>query len=146
MRDKVFVDTNVWIYAVLESSEEKHKHEISSNLIKSLISEGNQIVIGTQVVNEVYVNLLKNVPEDKALQICDELVDLYEIKSIDSLVLRKAWDLNKQYKFSYWDSLIGSAAVLENCKSLYSEDMQDGLVVETRLKIVNPFRVLGYQP
>lgn len=141
MRDKVFVDTNVWIYAVFKSSEEKHKHEMASNLIKSLISEGNQIVMSTQVVNELCVNLLKNIPEDEVFQISDELIDLYEIRSIDTFILRKAWELKKHYKFNYWDSLIVSAARLENCNRLYSEDMQDGLVVERKLKIVNPFNL-----
>ena len=138
MQDKVFLDTNVWIYAALTSSEEEYKHQRASTLIRSLISEGRQIVISTQVVNELYVNLLRNVSEDEVFQICDELIDLYEIRSIDTFVLRKAWALRKQYKFSYWDSLIVSAAALENCKELYSEDMQDGLVVERKLKIINP--------
>jgi len=33
MPDKVFVDTNVWIYADFKSAQEKNKHEMASKKI-----------------------------------------------------------------------------------------------------------------
>jgi predicted nucleic acid-binding protein len=36
--------------------------------------------------------------------------------------------------------LIASAALLAGCDTLHSEDMQDGLVIEDKLKVVNPFK------
>jgi predicted nucleic acid-binding protein len=38
-----------------------------------------------------------------------------------------------------YDALIVSAALLANCKTVHSEDMQDGQVVERQLTIRNPF-------
>jgi predicted nucleic acid-binding protein len=35
--------------------------------------------------------------------------------------------------------MIVAAALLAGCDVLYSEDMHDGLVIEERLRIVNPF-------
>ena len=52
----------------------------------------------------------------------------------------KASALREQHAFSFWDSLIVASALATNATVLYSEDMQDGLVVEKRLRIVNPFK------
>jgi predicted nucleic acid-binding protein len=52
----------------------------------------------------------------------------------------KACELRENYKFSYYDSLIISSAVLEDCYILFSEDMQDELIIENKLKIANPFK------
>lgn len=35
--------------------------------------------------------------------------------------------------------MIVAAALLAGCDTLVSEDMQDGLVIDDRLRIVNPF-------
>lgn len=51
---------------------------------------------------------------------------------------RSASRLRRAHGFSYWDSLIVSAALESGCRILYSEDMQHGQVVEQRLRIVNP--------
>ena len=44
-----------------------------------------------------------------------------------------------RYEFSPYDSTIVAAALLADCETLWSEDMQDGLVVEKQLTIRNPF-------
>jgi len=50
-----------------------------------------------------------------------------------------ACDIAKRYSYSYYDSLIISAALEANCDTLYSEDMQNGQIIEKVLRIVNPF-------
>ena len=47
--------------------------------------------------------------------------------------------LREDYSLSHWDSLIISAALTGNAGILYSEDMQNGLVIDKQLTIVNPF-------
>lgn len=44
-----------------------------------------------------------------------------------------------RYSFSFYDSLIISAALESNCSILYSEDLNSGQVIDKKLKIVNPF-------
>lgn len=51
----------------------------------------------------------------------------------------KACAIAKKYKYSFYDSLIISAALLCNCRTLYSEDMQNGQKIGESLTIVNPF-------
>ena len=47
--------------------------------------------------------------------------------------------LGERYGFSVYDAMIVAAALEHGCTTLYSEDMHDGLVIEGRLHIVNPF-------
>ena len=47
--------------------------------------------------------------------------------------------LAERYGFSIYDSMIVASALVAGCTTLWSEDMQDGLLVEGRLRIVNPF-------
>jgi len=39
--------------------------------------------------------------------------------------------------------MIVAAALETSCNTLWSEDMQDGLLVEGRLRIVNPFKSIA---
>jgi predicted nucleic acid-binding protein len=48
--------------------------------------------------------------------------------------------LAERYGFAIYDSMIVAAALAADCGTLWSEDMQDGLLVDHRLRIVNPFR------
>ena len=47
--------------------------------------------------------------------------------------------LRESHSFSYWDSLIAAVALSANTDVLYSEDMQDGFVLDNKLKIINTF-------
>jgi len=60
-------------------------------------------------------------------------------KSIEDITFQ-ALDLKSKNKISWFDSLIVAAALVADCKILYSEDFQDGLVIEGKLKVINPFK------
>jgi predicted nucleic acid-binding protein len=55
-------------------------------------------------------------------------------KKIISLAMKR----QQSQVFSFWDSLIVEAALFSGCSQLLSEDMQNGLVVDS-LTICNPF-------
>ena len=48
-------------------------------------------------------------------------------------------DLAERYGLSIYDAMIASAALLADCDTLFSEDLQNGLLVNGRLRVVNPF-------
>jgi predicted nucleic acid-binding protein len=50
----------------------------------------------------------------------------------------KSIDIQERYKFSFYESLIITAALEAGCSTLYSEDLQHGQRIET-LTINNPF-------
>ena len=60
--------------------------------------------------------------------------------SLDLLVVKNASRLRQQYSFSFWDSLIIASALEAGVTLLYSEDMQDGILVAGTLEIINPFK------
>ncbi len=62
--------------------------------------------------------------------------------TLDETDLVHASELRKRYTLSFWDSLHVSAALKANASVLFSEDMQDGLIIERRLTIRNPFKEL----
>lgn len=60
--------------------------------------------------------------------------------SLDLLVVKNASRLRQQYSFSFWDSLIIASALEAGVTLLYSEDMQDGILVARTLEIINLFK------
>jgi predicted nucleic acid-binding protein len=46
--------------------------------------------------------------------------------AIDEAVMRRAHDVEQQYRLSWWDSLVIAAAQLQGCVVLLTEDLQDG--------------------
>jgi predicted nucleic acid-binding protein len=51
-----------------------------------------------------------------------------------------ALKIAQQYGFGIYDAQIVAAAIEANCSTLYSEDLQDGQIIERRLTIRNPFK------
>jgi predicted nucleic acid-binding protein len=45
----------------------------------------------------------------------------------------------QRYGLGFYDALIVAAAQFDQCETLYSEDMQHGLVIDGTLTIINPF-------
>ena len=99
-----------------------------------------KIVISTQVCNEYYSALLKNKILDQQIQeSLKVLIDVVQVSSISKSTILTLMNLKNRYKYSYWDSLILSSALENNCTILYSEDMQHNQIIENKLKIINPF-------
>jgi predicted nucleic acid-binding protein len=44
---------------------------------------------------------------------------------------------------SDWDSLIASSAINARCEFLYTEDLQDGLIIDGTLRVVNLLKNLN---
>ncbi len=52
----------------------------------------------------------------------------------------KATQIRRRYKLSHYDSAIAATALENNCRTLYSEDLQHGLLIEKKFKVIDPFR------
>src|SRR5205809_893968 len=50
--------------------------------------------------------------------------------------------LAQRYTLSTCDAMIVAAALEADCDVLWSEDMQDGLVIDGRLRVTDPFRAI----
>jgi predicted nucleic acid-binding protein len=130
-----YVDTNVWLYAFVES-DEVGKTETARSLIRSV-----QPVVSTQVINEVCVNLLKRArfAEDQINQLIESFYAVCGVVGLDRPVLLAASQLRQRYSLSFWDSMIVSAALSVGAQVLYSEDLQHNLSIGGQLRVLNPF-------
>ncbi|RME48934.1 MAG: PIN domain-containing protein [Caldilineae bacterium] len=135
-QQRCFVDTNIWLYAFIETGN-KRKRTIAKSIIQK-----SDVVVSTQVVNEVCVNMIKKaaLPETAIQSLINAFYYKYTVESLDKTTLLKASELRSRHSLSYWDSLIVANALNADCAILYSEDMQNGLQIAQRLKIANPFQ------
>ena len=136
MNDKILIDTNLWIYLYSKDPPDKYQK------VKDLVDEDfDAIIVSTQVLGELYNALTRKKyrTKDEAEAIIVEMITTFPIMEIETVNILKAIELNKQHQYSYWDSSVIAAALLNNCHSLYSEDMQHNQLIENSLRIINPF-------
>lgn len=135
MPDKVFIDSNIIIYAY--SVDEPKKLVIA----RDLLDAHEAIFISTQTINE-FINVItrkKLLSKAQTAKIVDELYALFSVETIDQSIIRRALELSEEYRYSYFDSLMIASALEAECSMLYSEDMHHEHVIENKIKIINPF-------
>jgi len=139
MTGKVFFDTNILVYAF--DAADPRKQTIARNLIRDHGSTGN-LYLSTQVLQEFYVVTTRVKRQLLTTELAAEIVsDLaeYSVVTLDNHLIKQAMLRHQNKAFSFWDSLIVEAALSSGCSTLYSEDMQNGLVINNFLTIYNPF-------
>ncbi|UXN59896.1 PIN domain-containing protein [Phyllobacterium zundukense] len=129
-----FLDTNVLIYAFTDDPRRIRSQE--------LLAEG--CTIGVQVLNE-FTNVARRKLGMDWEEIREALASICtlcpKIVSMDVNVHEEAIAIAERHGFQIFDALMIASAILSGCDVLWSEDMRDGLVIENRLRIVNPFRL-----
>ena len=133
MTDKAFFDTNVLVYVVSQQDERTSKAE-------ALVANGG--IISVQVLNE-----LASVSRRKLglswEDVGDALAALRVLCPSPTPLTTDTHDaglrIAAKYGFPFYDALIAAAALEAECTTLYSEDFQDGQVIEGRLTVRNPF-------
>ncbi|MCL2163076.1 MAG: PIN domain-containing protein [Oscillospiraceae bacterium] len=129
MTDRIFVDSNLWVYLFTQDGDVKSK-VVKEYITKS--SEGSCLVISYQVVNEVcHVLKKKNYTEPEIRDIADDMMGLCEVCGYSGDIIYHASELREKYSFSFWDSHIAASALRSQCSVLASEDMQDGLKIDS---------------
>lgn len=133
-REKTFLDSNILIY--LLGLDDSKKDKVTQLLDPNFI-------ISTQVVAENINVCLKKLKfsRERAFDHGNFLLSKFNGVTIEKTCFPVAFQLSSKYQFSFWDSLILATALQCECAQLFSEDMQHGLVVEDKLKIINPFKL-----
>lgn len=129
MRDKIFIDSNVWIY--LFTSDEQRKNTIARSFIAENSLNNTILIISYQVLNEVMavLKIKKKFNEDKIRFVIETMLNLCTVQDFTKHILLNASVLREQHALSYWDSLIVATALEAKCDKLSSEDMQHGQVI-----------------
>ena len=134
MNDKGFFDTNVLVYML-------GQHDERTALAETLVEGGG--VVSVQVLNELLAVARRKLgltweEVGEALAairvLCPSPVPL-TIETHEAGLRIAA-----QYRFHIYDALVVAAALDAECTTLYSEDLQDGQVIDGCLTIRNPFK------
>lgn len=138
MHDKPFFDSNVLLYLVSADAAKADRAE-------ALLAGGGTISV--QVLNEV-TNVAMRKHGMTWSQVDVLLAPVRALCRVEPLT-EATYDLGRglaeRYRLSLYDAMIVAAALLAEADTLYSEDMHDGLCVEERLRIRNPFAARGVQ-
>ena len=134
---KIFLDSNILVYFVDEHDSKKQK--IAEKLIKNSV-EMKTGVLSTQSLQEFYSVVTRKslCSKEQAKTIVEKFRNTLPITQISVSHILKAIDISIQTQFSFWDSLIVSAAHSSGCVIVYSEDMNHNQLVNG-VKIINPF-------
>ena len=131
--NKIALDTNILVYC--HSSSEHAKRETAMSLFDL------HPVISTQVLSE-YLNVIKRtlkIPKSEVMDVCLQNIELCILQPVTITTLKYAKSLIDSYDFQLFDSVVVASAIEADCHILYSEDLHHNLVVDNRMKIINPF-------
>jgi len=133
--EESFFDSNVLVYLTDEASGKSERTE-------DLLADGG--VISVQVMNE-FANVARRKVQLNWVETREFLDTFRATLKIVPLTLEtheRGLDLAERYGLSVYDGVIVAAALLAGCRTLYSEDMHNGLVID-RLTIRNPYAGLA---
>ena len=127
-----FFDTNVILYLL--------DNDRKADLAARLLADGGMISV--QVLNETLVNCLRKagMTWSEAGEFLTGIRQLCEVSTLSQETHDLGRALGERYGFAVYDAMIVAAALQSGCTTLYSEDMQHGLVIQDYMRIVNPFR------
>jgi predicted nucleic acid-binding protein len=139
MTDKHFLDTNIFVYSFDHAAPKKRAR--AQALIDDALTQRSGF-ISTQVVQELLNVALGKFATPMSLTSArlyleNVLLPLCSVFPSADLYTR-ALNIRGETQFSFYDSLIVAAAQSIDCRTLFSEDMQDGRKLG-RLTIRNPF-------
>ena len=141
MTEPIFVDTNVWVYAV--DAADPVKRERAMEVIAP--APGRDLVISTQVLTEFYAvvtrKLAVQVTPDEAAAMVGQL-SILPVVAIDASLVVSAITGSRDWQISIWDALIIRAAEVAGCRRVLSEDLAHGRTYGS-VAIENPFTAAG---
>ena len=141
MKSDCFIDSNIWVYALLEARNDAVKQQTALELLQNLPTSVS-ILVSVQVINEFHWTLTRKyrLSDDLALdKATNGIVALTSaVLPLEMDTYLEASDIRKRYNLSFWDSLIVASALQAGCTTLYTEDLNHGMIVGKKLHIVNP--------
>lgn len=130
----IFADTNILVYAL--DPDEPLKRELAARALRQ--AEASRLVISTQVLQELYVALLRRKLAPAAAAEAVAMWSRREVVTVTTGMVLEATELHRRHRLEFWDALILHTAAAAGCTTLLTEDMQHGREI-AGVRIVNPF-------
>lgn len=136
MTGEVFLDSNVLLYSCSAAAEDAGKRQVAENLILN-----HPFAISAQVLQEFIANALRK-PRlgitESNIDATLQLATMVRVQPVTHELVVFAVMLRRRFQLSQWDATIVAAAAELGCKTVYSEDMNDGQDY-AGVRVVNPF-------
>jgi predicted nucleic acid-binding protein len=138
MNADVFIDTNVFLYAISDLAEEQEKAARSRALLLneswgwSVQVAGEFFVAGTSAKRHFQLS------PSQATEFIKTWLS-FPTAAISSSTLLRALEIQQRFRLSYWDAAIIAASSELGCHTLYTEDLNDGQNYDG-VVVRNPFR------
>ncbi|HNA79630.1 MAG TPA: PIN domain-containing protein [Turneriella sp.] len=132
----IFIDTNILFYGINIGNPEKYAR--AGALLEYLWQKEPLPSISTQVLQEFYVTLIRHrVEADEAQKIVKDYF-VWNVIPAGIKLIEEAFQVQRRYALSFWDSLIIAAAQRSQSEYLLTEDLNHGQKYG-RLVVINPF-------
>jgi predicted nucleic acid-binding protein len=139
MSDKIFVDTNVLVYAYDRSEPKKQRQALQ---VLDYLAVAGTGAISTQVLSEFFVTVTRKITsplsQDQAYDRVKNYLQSWTVLNLTGMVVLEAVRGVQDYQFSFWDAQIWATARLNQISVIFSEDFNAGAVIEG-VRFVNPF-------
>ena len=126
-----FLDSNIVLYLASEDL-------LKADRAQELVAEGGTISV--QVLNEI-ANISRRKMGLSWAETRNFLLMIRGLLKVEPITIEihdVGISLAERYQLSVYDSMIVSAALSAECDTLLSEDLQDGLLLNGRLRVLNP--------
>jgi predicted nucleic acid-binding protein len=127
-----FLDSNIVLYLASEDLQKADRAQ-------ELVAEGGTISV--QVLNEI-ANISRRKMGLSWAETRNFLLMIRGLLKVEPITIEihdVGISLAERYQLSVYDSMIVSAALSAECDTLLSEDLQNGLLINGRLRVLNPF-------
>jgi len=128
-----FFDTSVLLYLFSAEAEKADR-------VEELLAQSGTISV--QVLNEFAAVATRKLGFSLA-EVREVLATVRILCRTESLTPEshdRGIEIAERYRWSLYDSMIVGSALLAGCRTLFSEDLQHGQVVDDQLTIINPFK------
>jgi predicted nucleic acid-binding protein len=127
-----FFDTSILLY-LLSADFDK------ADRVEHLLAERGTISV--QVLNEFAAVALRKlrIPLGDVKEILDTVRAVCSVEPVTVATHDRGLAIHERYRFSLYDCILVSSALIVGAKVLYSEDLQHGQVIDGQLQVVNPF-------
>ena len=130
-----FFDSNVLLYLL-------SRDHAKADQAERLICQGGHISV--QVLNEVSSIATRKLKmrHHEVREVLAPIRELCKVNPLTEDFHDLGFKISENYQLSVYDSMIVASSLIAVCETLLSEDMQDGLLIENKLRIRNPFHFL----
>ncbi len=138
MSDRIFVDTNILVYA--HDLDAGRKYEVARSLLRDLW-ESQTGIISTQILQEFYVNVTRKISKPISPAQARGVLSAYaawQVEIIRPADILQASEVQERYRLSFWDAMIVVAAAKGRADVLVTEDLNPGQIIEG-VQVSNPF-------